>query len=118
MEEMTLRLQQLELEKKALEKRIIRDQGGDRKKLTAKQKEAMLMSALSKLTLMAQQLIETKLRSVTAAALTEEEMLAAIGGLNLKLSIKGSDVDVKTDHKPPQRPRSKSRSRAQTKSTS
>ncbi|AZB49224.1 BLRF2 [Phascolarctid gammaherpesvirus 1] len=117
LEDMSSRLAQLELEKKALEKRIMKEQGSDSKKLTLKQKEGMLQTALSKLTLMSQQLVETKLRNATAAALTEDEMLAAINGLNFKISIKGSAIDMTESEIPTRRPRSKSRSRAPTKST-
>nr|QRE02532.1 hypothetical protein [Otarine gammaherpesvirus 4] len=93
--EMANKLAQLELENRQLKKRIqnttpggtdgsIGRQSGI---LTAQQKEMLLVNAVTKLTELARQKIEVKLRAETAASVTRDEVESVLSNLNIRIHL-------------------------------
>lgn len=113
-DELTSKLNKLELENKALRKRIKKEtqatSGTDERLISAAQKEALVSTAAAKLATKAAQKIESRLRENVATAVTKTEVESAILQFKIRIDISMAELSERADT--PKRSRSQSRNRA------
>lgn len=125
LEDLTARIAQLELENKELKKKVKSGSGATapkgalgpptgppkEKPLTPAQKEAMAQSAIMKLSAIAAQKIEARVRSTVAKCTTKPEMEAAILDLKMRIDLSVTEVREGARRRALSRGRDKSRDR-------
>lgn len=115
LDELTSKLNKLELENKALRMRIKKEtqstNGTEERLITAAQKEALISTAAAKLATKAAQKIETRLRENVATAVTKAELEKAILQFRARIEVSMADLSERAET-PSKRGRSQSRHRA------
>lgn len=94
--ELESKLTKLQLENKALRKKLQKQDIGDGAShgthiLTNQQKEAMIVTIVGQLTTQAKKKLEIRIRSLTASALTQREFTDAVTNLHIRIDLNYSE---------------------------
>ncbi|ADW24393.1 hypothetical protein RHVP.52 [Cricetid gammaherpesvirus 2] len=122
--ELLAQMQKLQLENKALRKKVGNSSSGGETVISPAKKESMILAACRSLSSLASTKIESKVRTKTAKIFTEQELVDALKGVRLRVDVSMEESNdslftgpaspsVELGEERRRRARSKSRSRHQ-----